>query len=387
MPPFVSPIKGAQNKSLILLNNYLPEDYGSIWVTDEEIRDRLLHCGVHNSLTVDMVQSALRSSNRGNVFLKKREFNGTSYYVPTKFADDSIVPTDQRFTNASRDRARRIHINPDKDYFSTCDRASTLLNEVNITLNQHESVIISDDEASKKLRFEPEDNLWRGCSIKPFDGNIIMRCCRMDEFIQLVSSHSAKCRHTVTLINRDTSYGAYVKEVWKCPGCHQELELTNCEIVKTEVVERERKFSRKQPDINLRIAGAFTIGVNMTKTINLLSKTLGIKMSNKKNLLHQNKKIRVAVAKVTKHRLQENRREHVRLSRQEEGYSGDIVWEKDGVTHRTSRGRSSMDGASATRSYNHRHKSKQCIEVANSTITNKPIGLIHYQVSHLFESV
>ena len=384
MPPTVSPIKGAQNKSLLQLHNYLPQEHGSFWVTVEEMRDRLVHCGVHHSLTVDMVQAALRSSNRGNTLLLKREFNGNSYYVPTKFADESIVPTDQRFTTAKRDRARRININPNKDFFSAIDGASSLLDTVNNTLNQHESVLIRDNEALRKLHNTPEDNLWRGCSIKPYDGNIIMQCCRMDDFISLVSSHSAKCGHEVVLIHRCTNHGAYVKEVWKCHGCHAELELTNCEKVKTEVVERERRHSKHQPDVNLRIAKAFTTGVNMTKTINFVSKILGIKMSNKKNLLHQNKKIRVAVSKVAKHRLTENRREHVRLSRAEDGYSGDIEWEKDGVTHRTSRGRSSMDGASATRSYNHRHKSKQCIEVANSSITNKPIGLIHYQVSHIF---
>jgi hypothetical protein len=106
----------------------------------------------------------------------------------------------------------------------------------------------------------------------------------MDEFIKLVSSHSAKCGHEVTLIHRCTNYGAYVREVWKCSVCHEELELTNSEKVKTEVVEQERRYSKIQADINLRISGAFTAGVNMTKTINFISKVLGIKMSNKKNL-------------------------------------------------------------------------------------------------------
>jgi hypothetical protein len=113
----VSPIKGTQNKSLLLLNNYLPKEYVSFWVTLEEMHDRLVHCWVHNSLSVDTIQAALRLSNRGNTYLSKQKFNGTIYYVPTKFAEESIVPTDQRFTTAQRPRAKRININPDKDFF------------------------------------------------------------------------------------------------------------------------------------------------------------------------------------------------------------------------------------------------------------------------------
>jgi hypothetical protein len=151
-------------------------------------------------------------------------------------------------------------------------------------------------------------------------------------------------------------------------------------LIKTAVVDRERTHSRKQPEINLRIAKAFTVGINMTKTKNFLSTQLGIKMSNKISLLRQNFKIRDAIKEVVKGRFDENRREHVSLTRGADDYVGDVEWEQDGVTHSTSNGAVSMDGIGCTRSYNHRHKGKQSIAVANSSINKKPLALVHSQV-------
>ena len=59
MRPTVSPIKGTQKKSLLLLNNYLPKEDGSFWVTIQEMRYCLVHCEMHDSLSVDMIQAAL----------------------------------------------------------------------------------------------------------------------------------------------------------------------------------------------------------------------------------------------------------------------------------------------------------------------------------------
>ena len=177
----------------------------------------------------------------------------------------------------------------------------------------------------------------------------------MDDFIEGVSSHSAKCGHRMICISRSTNLGAYVKEVWKCTGCQEEMELTNCEMVKTTVVERERKYSRKQPSINIQLASGFVAGVNMNNTINFVSTQLSIKMSNYRNLSHANHKVRKAISKTAKDRLLENKREHVALTRSGEGYKGDLVWVKDGVSHSTSIGATSIDGAACTSSYGHKH--------------------------------
>ena len=340
----------------------------------------MVHCGVLNCLTVDMVASALKSANRGSCIIQNRQYNGVTYYVPQIFADYSVLPTDQRIAS-KKGRGARMNINPQRDYFSSSDDASHILNRVNESLRSYEELISSQAQELKDLQEMPEDNLWRGCKIQPYDANIIVQCSRMDSFIELVSSHSAKCGHALIHTERCTKNGAYVKEVWVCPFCHEELVFKNCGMVKTTVVERERKWSREQAEVNMRIAMGLFCGINMLKILNFMSSILGIKMSNKKNLLHQNKKLRAAVAEVSKNRLDENRREHVALCRETDEYSGDITTELNGQACSIAVGSVSIDGAAATRSYNHRHKSKQCIEVANSSITNKPIALVHYQVS------
>lgn len=68
-------------------------------------------------------------------------------------------------------------------------------------------------------------------------------------------------------------------------------------------------------------------------------------------------------------------------TRESEGYGGDIVWEKDGAVYSTSAGTHCADGAGCNRAYNNRVKSTQSCLVANSGITQKPIALIHSQVS------
>ena len=112
----------------------------------------------------------------------------------------------------------------------------------------------------------------------------------MDDFISRVTTHSALCGHSLKLTTRDTSQGAGVKEVWKCPICLVELELHNSDMVKTDVVEEGRKFSRPQYEVNLRVATTFTSGVGMTKALEALNKNLGVKTARFRNLLHTNRK-------------------------------------------------------------------------------------------------
>jgi hypothetical protein len=208
-----------------------------------------------------------------------------------------------------------------------------------------------------------------------------MKCNKMDDFINKATAHSAICGQCLKLTVRDTVQGAGVKEVWMCPVCHACLELFNCDLVKTEVVEDGRKWSRRQFEVNLRMASTFTSGVGMTKALEALNKNLGVKTAHYRNLLHTNQKVRGSVSIVAKERIIENRKEHVLRTRESEGYGGDVVWEKDGAVYSTSAGTHCADGAGCNRAYNNRVKSTQSCLVANSGITQKPIALIHSQVS------
>ena len=104
-------------------------------------------------------------------------------------------------------------------------------------------------------------------------------------------------------------------------------------------------------------------------------------MSTRGYLAHQTKKVKAAIKETIKGRLEENRREHNALIRAEPDYKGDLESEKDGEKRSTCGGGVSMDGAGCTRAYNHKIKGKQSLFIVNSQKTNKPLCMIHSQVS------
>jgi hypothetical protein len=83
MPTEKATINGQVKKSIVLLNHHIPADKAKLWVTATEMRDRLVHCGVHQTLTVDMVVDALRRANKDETLIRKRQFHlisTTSYH-------------------------------------------------------------------------------------------------------------------------------------------------------------------------------------------------------------------------------------------------------------------------------------------------------------------
>ena len=108
--------------------------------------------------------------------------------------------------------------------------------------------------------------------------------------------------------------------------------------VKTPVAEPGRKYSRQQPDINMRIAkSSREHGVGMLdKTIRFLSESLGIKTPDRKNLLHTHGKIQEAIRIVAARRKDENQTGHTAAVRNAEEYQGDIEWEHNGKKYSTS---------------------------------------------------
>ena len=109
----------------------------------------------------------------------------------------------------------------------------------------------------------------------------------MEDFVLEATRHAARCGHELMILKKDTRQSAGVKELWKCRACHSLLELANCDWVKTNVVETDRKCSRLHGEINLQIASWFSAGVNMTKAMEFVTNKLGVKMATPKNVLHQ----------------------------------------------------------------------------------------------------
>ena len=137
--PFYSLVK---NK-IIALNNSLPDDVSYFWVTPEEIRDRLVFCGVHNSLSLKMVQAALQFNNKSEMYLKKRKYSGVIYYRSTEAHlkdKENSVPNEQRFTTGKASKwEKRICFNPAvPDYFAKTNDSN--LHAINDALDKLEII-------------------------------------------------------------------------------------------------------------------------------------------------------------------------------------------------------------------------------------------------------
>ena len=228
---------------------------------------------------------------------------------------------------------------------------------------------------------EPDVN-WHGIDIEDDDGNCLMSFSRMENFIRVATSHSARCGKQLVLIRRDVNCGAKVHHVWKCPCCSHELSMNNCDMVRSSELAEGAAYSRLQPDLNLRIVkGSQLTGINTTKLVEFMEGEMGIKIASIRNLRQQITKVRKSIAQTYDDRVIENRKEHVLAVRQSANYSGDLEWESNGEWHSTSAGTVCIDGAGCTRIYNNRHRGRQSAAVANSCVTKKPLALVVSQVN------
>ena len=170
--------------------------------------------------------SALRQSNREQKFFRMRCFKNIQYYVPTLLFDARILPNKQRFMGRGGD-AYNLQINPAPGYFTSqeCDvNARQHLDKTNDAL---ENLGTYSTSLAKKhlceMGSQTEPELWPGCAgppdVPPYDGNILMQCSRMEDFIRESTRHAGKCGQELKLVERDTHQGAGVKQVWTCPVC------------------------------------------------------------------------------------------------------------------------------------------------------------------------
>jgi len=65
------PLLLAIHKAILLLNNALLTNLACIWMTAEELQERLAHAGVSNILKLSFVVDALRLYNHNDCFMAK----------------------------------------------------------------------------------------------------------------------------------------------------------------------------------------------------------------------------------------------------------------------------------------------------------------------------
>jgi hypothetical protein len=213
--------------------------------------------------------------------------------------------------------------------------------------------------------------------VPPSNSLGIVELNRMEDFIILTCRHAAKCGVEPKLIKRDTSQGAGITELWKCPVCGAIMRFDNCARVRTRVIEEGRQYSRASPSINIKLAaGARSTGINLKKLTRFLHGKIGVKIMAYRNLLHCEKRWRAASKTIFAERRIENQKEHVAASRALIGYGGDIEWEYQGQMCSSCCGDVAIDGAGITRSFRNNYRGSTSGAITVSPLTGRPIDLV-----------
>lgn len=393
--------------AIIRLISHLPENVGSIWATPQELRDRLVFAGVDKDLDDEHIMHCLKHCNRSGIIAsntfgrdKKAIMFGRSnskkakyrtFYRPSVYTDGSTPSTDHWKESM---QAVRVFPLPPRNFFcnnavtaSDCDTVTDFLLECYMfCLDQMASKSTETGSKTESYSKHPSKN---DTSTEPSGiAHTRVGFCITDvglhrDFIQKTSKHAGSCGEGASVeFQSEVRHGSELTEEWVCSNCRKAFIFQSCKWVNTGVPARGKKFSRTQPETNIRIIkAARENGVNFSKARGFLT-GIGVLVANYRNMLDQETKIRTVIEGLSYERLEENRRQHVTLSRKQDNYAGDIVWtDEKGEEHNTSRAGVSFDGGGLTRAYNHRIKGAQAAFIVFSLITHRPIAIVHTQVS------
>ena len=105
------PLLLAIRKAILPLNNSLLSNLGCIWVTAEELHERLVRAGVCKTLKLSFVVDALRLYNPDCCFMAKTVHNSVNYYRSKSSHLSDITnscPGVQRFKHGVSNRRNRM---------------------------------------------------------------------------------------------------------------------------------------------------------------------------------------------------------------------------------------------------------------------------------------
>ena len=144
------PLKNVLTLHDILLQS-LPKSYYELWVTSDEIRERLVHAGVSPLFTNQNVEDAVSWWNRGECLLKKRMFQHVYYYWPPSV--DGKGPDSQRWKDDGLpDQNFHKFILPPEKHLVTNPKAGGKLTTLNNALIKAEEETIK----AQKAKLKPE---------------------------------------------------------------------------------------------------------------------------------------------------------------------------------------------------------------------------------------
>ncbi len=145
MPRKKCPLETAIKQNILPLNNTLPDDLASIWLTSEEFYERLIFAGVDRSLTMPMFHSALKYFNHNQINIAVWKYSGVNYFRSKKANDEdetNEVPLKQRFKWKGGPQ-NRINCNPPRGYFASHSNGLlTTINDALLKLEQKQGTAV-----------------------------------------------------------------------------------------------------------------------------------------------------------------------------------------------------------------------------------------------------
>ena len=134
-------------KNILQLNSALPDDYKKCWITVDEMRERLVHCGVDKALTTDILMTALTRANRSGVILEKRPEGKTKYFRPATYAHLPGTPLDQRKKWKGE---RRTPISPERDFLVSKSVQADTVKAINKALKEYDTAADSASRSAEQ---------------------------------------------------------------------------------------------------------------------------------------------------------------------------------------------------------------------------------------------
>jgi hypothetical protein len=192
-----------------------------------------------------------------------------------------------------------------------------------------------------------------------------------NQFVQQLTLHNRSCDGDLKITN-DRKLGYDSCRTYRCFKCDTFIfRRTGRDVVETET---NKTPGQKKSQLNVLLEESrLEAGISVRKG-NECFNSAGIMCPGPSESRKERDKLLIHCASISEDQLRENRCKHVEATRQLPNYIGDVIITGDnGDTRRIAQGKIAMDGAGATRAYNHRITGDQHIFAIFSCVLQLPL--------------
>ena len=147
------PLLSSIRKAILLLNNTLPQNIACIWITAEELHDRLVFAGDKRALKPAMVVDALRLHTTDGCSMAKRVHNSVNYYQSKTVHLSDLTnsgPCKQQIKKTKTGLKNRMQTSRTNYFIDARNRHLDVINDALTQLEQKETERI-ERERSKRF--------------------------------------------------------------------------------------------------------------------------------------------------------------------------------------------------------------------------------------------